>query len=193
VEAVALMQKHGILAQVLPAAPRPRLLARVAEIESRHLAKGSAMTRLAALAVEVPEDAARLAYHLRLSREEREALLVACDAEARLSTAPPEREARVLLYRRGVGGYRARLVLSWARALQSAADDPAWAAALALPERWHAPKLPVAGADVMARAFPAGPKVGEVLRDLEAWWIERDFAPDREALLARLDGLAGGT
>ena len=41
-------------------------------------------------------------------------------------------------------------------------------------------------ADVMARGVPSGPKVGEALRALEAWWIEQDFAPDRDALLARL-------
>lgn len=192
VDAIMLMQQHGILALVLPVAPRPGLLARVAAIERGLADDPSAMTRLAALAVEVPEDAARLAHHLRLSREEREALLVACDADARLSAPPPEREARAMLYRRGVGGYRTRLVLSWARALERDTGDPVWAAALGLPVRWQAPKLSVAGADVMARGIAAGPKVGEVLRELEAWWIERDFADDRETLLARLDALATG-
>ena len=31
-----------------------------------------------------------------------------------------------------------------------------------------------------------GPKVGALLRDLEQWWIDSDFGPDRETLLARL-------
>jgi poly(A) polymerase len=192
VEATLLMQEHGILAQVLPAAPRHRLLARAVAIEQAHLAKKSAMTRLAALAVEVSEDATRLARALRLSRDEREALLVACDTEAHLSEAPPAREARALLYRRGDDGYRARIVLSWARALERDTGDRAWSDALQLPERWQAPRLAVDGADVMARGIAAGPKVGEALRALEAWWIERDFAPDRQALLARLDELVGG-
>ena len=75
---------------------------------------------------------------------------------------------------------------AWARSLRDSVHDPRWSEALTLPDRWQPPKLPVKGADVMARGIPAGPKVGEALRTLEAWWIEQDFAPDREALLARL-------
>jgi poly(A) polymerase len=33
--------------------------------------------------------------------------------------------------------------------------------------------------------------VGELLRAVESWWIDRDFAPDRAACLAKLDELAG--
>jgi poly(A) polymerase len=37
---------------------------------------------------------------------------------------------------------------------------------------------------------PAGPRVGELLEEVEAWWIAADFAPDRAACLAKLEELA---
>ena len=52
-----------------------------------------------------------------------------------------------------------------------------------------APALPVRGADVVARGVKEGPEVGELLRKVENWWIASDFAPNRAALLDRLDAL----
>ena len=87
VAAIEAMQAHGVLAQVLPFAPRPSLFARVVEIDRGHGLAGDAMVRLAALAVELREDAVRLAEGLRLSREERGALLLGSSDEARLAEA----------------------------------------------------------------------------------------------------------
>ena len=38
----------------------------------------------------------------------------------------------------------------------------------------------------MAAGVPRGPLVGRRLRELDAWWIEHDFGPDRPALLERI-------
>ncbi len=67
----------------------------------------------------------------------------------------------------------------------------AWRRRFALPERWQAPRFPLGGADVMALGVPAGPRIGEILRSLEAWWIAGDFAADETALRAQLEHLAG--
>ena len=56
-------------------------------------------------------------------------------------------------------------------------------------ETWEAPTFPLTGADVLARGIPEGPEVGRLLKAVEEWWIERDFEPDRTALLDRLDAL----
>jgi poly(A) polymerase len=45
--------------------------------------------------------------------------------------------------------------------------------------------FPLGGDDALA-AGASGRGVGETLRAVEAWWIERDFQPDREAALDRL-------
>ena len=38
----------------------------------------------------------------------------------------------------------------------------------------------------MALGVPSGPRVGELLRALEAWWIGENFAPDAAALRGKL-------
>jgi hypothetical protein len=42
----------------------------------------------------------------------------------------------------------------------------------------------------MALGVPAGPRVGELLRALEAWWIGGEFQADESALRSKLAQLA---
>jgi poly(A) polymerase len=184
--AIVSMRDHGILAQVLPAAPRPGLLARIIAIERDHGLEPDSMLRLAALAVETPEDAVRIGAAFKLSRAERGVLDLSPRAHAHLSAPLPPPAARALLYQEGPDRYLRLVALSWARALHATTTSAEWSDALALPGLWSAPRLPVSGADVMARGIASGPAVGDTLRALEAWWIERDFEPDRDALLRRL-------
>jgi poly(A) polymerase len=81
------------------------------------------------------------------------------------------------------------VLIAWARA-GDAPESQTWRNRLALPERWQPPHFPIGGADVMALGVPAGPRVGEILRALEAWWIAGDFTADAAALLAKLDEMA---
>jgi poly(A) polymerase len=55
---------------------------------------------------------------------------------------------------------------------------------LAAAASWEPRRLPVGGDDILALGVPAGPRVGAILAALEAWWVARDFAPDRAACLA---------
>jgi poly(A) polymerase len=189
VEAIVWMSEHGILASVLPAAPRPTVLARLVDIETAEAgacgAAAEAALRLAALGVETEEDADRLATDLRLSGEERHVLSLAAFEAARLEHPPTEQDARRLLYRHGVADYRRLIMLSLARCLGEATSSSGWLAALLIPQRWSAPSMPVKGADLVALGLAPGPKVGEIMRVLEAQWIGSDFNIGREALLQR--------
>ena len=65
-------------------------------------------------------------------------------------TSPPgEREAKVRIYLHGPGDHRAMLIQAWSRAVSIPADDAGWTNALALTDRWQAPRLPIKGADVL--------------------------------------------
>jgi len=187
-ELVRAMQDYGILAQVLPVAPRPGLMARLAALEDAQGLAPDAMLRLAALGVEVPEDADRLRDRLRLSNEEHARLVSSVPLAGGPGPDVPERAARAWLYAEGAAGYRARVLIGWARS-GAPADSAAWRDRLALPERWQPPRFPLGGADVMELGVPAGPRVGELLRALEQEWIAGDFAAGADALRARLRGL----
>jgi poly(A) polymerase len=57
---------------------------------------------------------------------------------------------------------------------------------------WTPPKLPLSGDEVMAAGVPAGPKVGQVLREVEDWWIDADFPDDKLSVIERLKAVAQG-
>ena len=185
-ELVRAMLDYGLITLVLPAAPRPTLLDRLAALEAALGLAPDPILRLAALAVEVPEDADRLRDRLRLSNEEHARLARTAALMPDLGPNAPERAAKACLYAEGEAGYRQRVLIAWARSGDAPASQ-GWRDRLALPERWQPPRFPLGGADVMALGLPAGPRVGELLRALEAWWIAGDFSADEAALRAKLE------
>jgi poly(A) polymerase len=44
----------------------------------------------------------------------------------------------------------------------------------------------------MAAGVPMGPLVGEVMREVEAWWVDNDFPADKLAIIERLKAVAQG-
>jgi poly(A) polymerase len=185
VELVRVMQDYGLFGLVLPAVPRPGLFGRLAAIEADLGLAGDAILRLAALTVELPEDADRLRERLRLSNEEHARLLRAAISVPNLGPDTPERGAKVYLYAEGPAAYRERAMLAWARSGEAPASH-AWRDRYSLTDRWHPPRFPIGGADVVALGVAPGPRVGELLRALEAWWIAGDFAADEATLRAQL-------
>jgi poly(A) polymerase len=141
-----------------------------------------ALARLTALAVVTPEDAVRLAQRLRLSSAEREGLSVSAWMGERLTPSLPNNTVRRWIYAHNADAVRAALAVAEARH-----DGKANFQRLrALADTWPRPTLPVRGKDLLDRGLSPGPAVGAAMRDLEAWWMEQDFMPDREALFAHL-------
>jgi poly(A) polymerase len=186
-ELVGTMQGYGLATYVLPVAPRPYLLRRLADIEGALALTPDAVLRLGALAVEIPEDADRLRDRLRLSNDEHAELARAAIHPA-IGPGAPDSSARARLYADGEAAYRQRILIAWARS-GDGPDNAAWRSRYTLPERWQPPRFPLGGADIMALGVPAGPRIGELLRALEAWWIVGDFAGDEAALRVRLEEL----
>ena len=114
-ELVRWMLYYGLLPPVLASAPRPTLLERLAALETALAAEPDAIPRLAALAVEVPEDADRLADRLRLANDERARLAQMAMHTPDVSPSAPETAARAYLYAEGAAAYRDRLLIAWAR------------------------------------------------------------------------------
>lgn len=103
------------------------------------------------------------------------------------ATVPGVREAKYWIYRHGRAAARQLTCLQ----LACAARDEIAAEVVAVLNTWDAPSLPVNGDDVMDSGVERGPQIGMVLAGIEAWWIENDFAPDRDSCLAYMDKLTG--
>ena len=188
-EVVRVMQATGILQLVVQAPADPERLARLQAVEHALGQPPDAIARLAALAANEPSGTQDLAQRLRLSNAEAERLRSAAIVDTALDPASPEAAARALLYRLGPEAFRRAVRVAWARSGATAADA-AWRARALLADRWKAPRMPFAGADVVLLGVPSGPKVGGVLKDFEKWWVEEDFPSDAKRQRGRLKELA---
>lgn len=176
--AVKLMDETGILQIVLPAAlDRPRFEAMVAISDDPLL-------RLSALLPDDPTRVGALAQGLRLSNDQRERLLDALPQPPRVTLDLSLPEARAAIYQFGKTTFADQVRRALARAPERAAEAEAL---LALAEAWSVPRFPLNGASVAALGVPAGPRTGQLLREVETWWVGADFpATGAEAKLKQL-------
>jgi tRNA nucleotidyltransferase/poly(A) polymerase len=179
---------YGLLTDVLGGVPRLERLERLVAIEDALGLTSDTALRLAALAVFVREDAARLADRLHLSNAEQAVLELAAD-EGGKPVFADETSAKEALYRLGENDFRSRVLLAWA-ASGASPDDPRWRTIFALPERWQIPAFPLRGADIVEIGGLKGPEIGETLRQLEQEWIASGFTVPREQLLDRAKTLS---
>ncbi len=190
-EAVGLMARTGVLGEVLPA---PIDLARfdgMVAIEADQLFETDAVLRLAALLPDDQLGAAKLAERLRLSNADRDRLAAALAPTPELKSWMSPREIRRAVYRIGGAVFRDRAKLSWARETRTA-TTPQWRGMIALAESWPVPVFPLNGDDVIAAGAPKGPMVGQVLREVEDWWIDHDFLDDKLSAVEKLKAVVQG-
>jgi poly(A) polymerase len=193
--AVALMDRTGVLGEVLPA---PIDLARfegMVTIEDDQLFENKPLLRLAALLPDDQVGAVAFAERLRLSNAERDRLAAALSPTPVLKSWMSPREIRREVYRQGPKVFRDRAKLAWARATSSAAGTAAtmqWRGMIALGEGWTVPAFPLSGEDVIAAGVAKGPMVGQVMREVEDWWIDHDFLDDKLSVIEKLKAVAQG-
>jgi poly(A) polymerase len=188
---VRLMAQTGVIAVVLPEARGLERFEQLVGIETEMLFTEDALLRLAALLPDGPAKALALAERLRLSHAQRDRLVAALNPEPRLISWMSPRETRRLVYRLGVDAFCDRVTLAWAASDRPAATTQ-WRALLPTAQSWTPPRFPLSGEEVMAAGVPKGPLVGEVMREVEAWWVENDFPSDKLALIERLKAVAQG-
>ncbi|MAK82702.1 MAG: CCA tRNA nucleotidyltransferase, partial [Phenylobacterium sp.] len=57
---------------------------------------------------------------------------------------------------------------------------------------WTPPPFPLSGEEVVHAGVPKGPMVGQVLREVEDWWIDHDFLEDKFSAIEKLKAVAQG-
>jgi len=186
--AVEALFDYGLLTDILGGVPRIQRLRRLVANEDALRREPDAMTRFAALAVFVGEDAARLSARLHLSNAEQGVLALGAGDHDH-SFLPEEAAAKRLLYRLGPRDYAAAALIAFADS-GAAPDDKSWRGAATLAERWQAPVFPLKGNDVMTLCGVEGPALGALLKTLEAEWVREGFAAAKDELLERAANLS---
>jgi poly(A) polymerase len=189
--AVQLMAQTSVLTQVLADAQGLARFEQLVVIETEMLFTRDPLLRLAALLPDDPAAASAAAQRLRLSAAQKARLEAALQPEPKLVSWLGPREVRRLVYRLGVEAFCDRVMLAWAAA-ELTRTTPQWRMLLPTAQSWPIPKLPLTGEEVMAAGVPAGPAVGRVLREVEAWWIDQDFIDDKLSIVERLKAVSQG-
>ena len=115
-----------------------------------------------------------LADRYRLSNQDRDRLL-------RLSGRRPARAMNWMLYLDGPETALDRLLLDAAELNQPVSQEH-----VQLIRDFYPVPLPVSGQDVVDLGVEPGPRVGLLVKRIEAWWVDRNFEPSRADCLWEL-------
>lgn len=189
--AVRLMAETGVLEVVLKLPAALDRFEALCGIEGDQLFENDPVLRLAALLPNDQVAAARLAERLRLSNPDRDRIVAALSPTPVLKSWMSPRELRREVYRGGQGTFRDRAKLAWAAAARTATTMQ-WRGLIALADGWSPPTLPLTGDEVMNAGVPKGPLVGQVIREVEDWWVDNDFLDDKLSIIEKLKAVAQG-
>jgi poly(A) polymerase len=189
--ALRLMGATSVLSSILPQVKSLARFEALVAIETEQLFENDPDLRLAALIPDDAKQAADLAERLRLPNNVRDRIVDAVGKNPRVVSWMSPREARRAVYGLGVRAFSDRIKLAWAGSGRGS-TAPQWRALLALAETWNPPAFPLTGDEVMQAGVPKGPLVGEVMREVEIWWIDQDFIEDKFSAIERLKAVAQG-
>lgn len=183
------MAASGILPELLPFAAQLSRLEKLVHIDADNFFPPDGLLRLGALLPDDEGAAKALAARLKLSGADLGRLEALSRASAELGSYVSVRDVRQRLYKIGVPAFKDSVRINWAAAAPGA-NAIAWRMLLSVADSWKKPHFALTGRDVMEAGVPEGPRVGEILRGIEDWWIQQDFPDDeaglREQLKAKL-------
>jgi poly(A) polymerase len=188
--AVRLMAETGVLERLAPGAGDLRRLDTLISLAGAPAAINDPILRLAALLPGDPDRGRAVATGLRLANVQRDRLIAALGEGPALGPAMSPGQVRRAVWTLGAETFADRALLTWAGS-DDPGDSAAWREVLALARAWRRPAPPLTGEAILAAGLTPGPKVGEILRTVEAWWIDNDFFDDPPALAARLEAAIG--
>lgn len=199
-DAMNLMIDGGVTEHFLPEAKSTVVLKRLIWLETSAIKFDSVHTdpirRMAAL---IETDAAgveAIAARLKMSNVQKKTLLELVSPSWTADPFITDEELRALLYRLGPACIIDLCLLEWSRRLIDMPRLPreqtdAWLRVIETADQWRKIEFPLRGQDVLDLDIEPGPRVSELLAEVETWWTTGGCQADRDACLERLQGLVG--
>ena len=173
--AMEAMTSSGVLAVTMPGAEFGEGFGQLVAREADAKLEPDPMRRLMALMDRDLRIAANVSEALRLSNAEADRLGGWASPRQDDPTRQGAQRLRAMLYWFGAQTVHDRAMLA----------DGELDAILPVIDGWERPAIPLDGGDAMSAGLK-GEAIGEALRRIERYWVERDFVPGREELLGLL-------
>ncbi|MBK8173982.1 MAG: CCA tRNA nucleotidyltransferase [Rhodospirillales bacterium] len=193
-----LMRTWRVLEHVLPEAKDTARLKMLSWLDTRAIRLESVtadpLRRLGALITQDKFAATRIADRLKLSNRQRERLSVMMSEPGAVN---PDADADTIaraLYRLGAEAARDQALLSWAGELCETPRAPQgrnarWIDLLQRIDSWQPVAFPLKGRDAQALGLAAGPGMGALLKEVQAWWENDGCRAGYDACLEHLGTL----
>ncbi|MBY0429421.1 MAG: hypothetical protein K2Q32_09415, partial [Alphaproteobacteria bacterium] len=185
-DAWMLMLKHNIVFEFFPQGTNLKTLCNLLSYEHVRLTgrEYNPLLRMAALMEGQHSDAKAMKERFALSVDETQKLgqFLKNPLDGRGETDVTT--LSFALHRYGLDLTEQFLVLSMAQGVQFN-----WESARGVLENWEPKTFPLKGEDIMAMGLPPGPRVGEILHAVEAWWVAQNFVPDHAACTEKAKSL----
>ncbi|MFN7710225.1 MAG: CCA tRNA nucleotidyltransferase [Holosporales bacterium] len=177
--ALQAMQDVGILEVLLePKSADARsidFLRSLIALEEIYKVAGNPLARLVSLAHRNRAQLSRIMDRWRFSKNERQFVERLVEAQQLIQ------DPRRLIY-----GFGPEIAL-YAALIEEARhpEVPQLASLMAILKNWRNPIFPLQGKDIVRLGLTPGPRIGEVLAEVEQWWIRENFTPDKKACLEK--------
>jgi len=173
--AIDLMQSTGVLALVIPEGAAPEKLAAL-------IARGAPADPLLRIAALLTSNIASFTARLKLSAEEAE--ILHADAQPN-SLAPAASDADL---RRALADTETEFLIARTWLAETSGDG--WQQLRARLAAMPRPVFPLQGRDITALGIPPGPRIGEILASVRAWWLATGCTADAASCRAQALQLA---
>lgn len=181
-----LMLKHNVVREFFPEGKNLKTLCNLISYEHARLVGKDAnpLLRLAALLDGENIDAAALKNRFALSGDETQKLGQFLKNPLFSQGGVSLPTLSFALHRYGLDLTEEFLVLNMACGAQFN-----WESARDMLENWQPKTFPLKGEDLLVMGLPPGPRVGEILHNVEAWWVAQNFVPDHAACIQKAKSL----
>ena len=186
---INLMHEDGILDILFSASVDIWTFNRMKDIDDELSFDKDIMLRFASL-IPDKEDNIENLKNFSFSNKEKKLLKFLTDKNNKIKSYQSAKETRVFLYKNGIQNFNYITRLYWAKD-KKISNISQWRALLAMGQSWKVPTFPVESRDLFLLGVPEGPLIGEILREVEDWWIDSDFINDKPSLFERIKAIVG--
>jgi len=184
---IEIMQEMNILNTIFNGQVNSKAYKRMISIDNDSFFEPNYLLRFFLL-IPFDHDSIKILRNFTFSKKEKMILENLLLRENEIKSYQSAKEVRARIYKLGIENFKNLVRIYWALD-KKISNTIQWRALLAISESWEIPEFPIKSKDIMLLGVSEGPLVGEILKEIEDWWIEADFTRDQASLFERMKAI----